>query len=98
MSRERINAQGEGSMFASVAEVHRAYESRRVELHASVKVRIKETTIDEKGEKTTTAKVYDTTVGRALLSEILPDGLSFDLVNRTMDKKAISRVINAMSV
>ena len=94
MSRERINALGEGSMFASVAEVHRAYESRRVELHANVKVRIKETTIDEKGEKTTTAKVFDTTVGRALLSEILPDGLSFDLVNRTMDKKAISRVIN----
>ncbi|MCH7508952.1 MAG: DNA-directed RNA polymerase subunit beta' [Proteobacteria bacterium] len=95
MSRDRINARGEGSMFADVAEVHRAYENRYVELQAIVKVRIKETAVDEQGEKTVTNKVYDTTIGRALLSEILPEGLPFDLVNQTMNKKAISRVINA---
>ena len=94
MSRERINAKGEGMMFSDVEEVHRAYENRDVELHAGIKVRVKETSADEEG-KTTKTRLVETTVGRALLSEIMPDGLDFDLINQPMNKRAISRVINA---
>ena len=95
MTRERINAKGEWMIFADVAEVHRAYESRLVELHARVQVRIPETLEDEEiGELRTVVKRVETTVGRALLSEILPAGLPFSLVNQTLNKKGISRLIN----
>jgi DNA-directed RNA polymerase subunit beta' len=94
MTRERVNARGEGMAFADIAEVHRAYESRAVELQARIKVRIRDTDIDENGERSERHKTVDTTVGRALLSEILPEGMSFDLVNQDMNKKAISRLIN----
>ncbi len=90
MSRERINAKGEGSIFADVDEVERAYQTNVVDLHAKVKVRL---TYWE-GEKEI-KKIADTTVGRALLSKVLPKGLSFDLINRNMTKKAISATINA---
>ena len=96
MTRELVNVKGEGMVFANTAEVHRAYDNRVVDLHAKVKVRIKETEIDEKTkerhEKTT---IIDTTVGRALLSEIMPVGLPFALINSELTKKAISRLINA---
>ena len=95
MTRDRINAYGEGMVFADMNEVHRAYESRQVELHAKVKVRITETLFDEDGNKKKVRNLIETTVGRSLLSEILPAGLSFELVNRTLDKKSISRLINA---
>jgi DNA-directed RNA polymerase subunit beta' len=95
MTRERINARGEGMMFADVGEVHRAYESRAVDLHARIKARIPHTSLDADGKVVTTVKLVDTTVGRALLSEIVPEGLDFSMVNRNMDKKAISASINA---
>ncbi len=94
MSRDRINAKGEGMVFADINEVHRAYESKVVDLHARVKTRIKEVDIDEDGNRTRTFKLYDTTVGRALLSGILPEGLRFELVNLVLVKKAISHLIN----
>jgi DNA-directed RNA polymerase subunit beta' len=95
MSREHANAKGHGMNFSDVGEVHRAYESRAVELHANVKVRIEGTYTDEDGSVTTERRLVDTTVGRALLSELLPTGLEFSLVNRNMTKKAISACINA---
>jgi len=96
MTRDRINAKGEGMYFADVAEVHRAYENRLVELHAKVHVRLPETIEDEQsGESHTVLKRVETTVGRALLSEILPPGMPFSLVNRTLNKKGISSLINA---
>ena len=95
MTRDRINARGEGSMFAGVKEVHRAYESRAVELHARVRVRVPVTGVDSDGDKAPQARLVETTVGRALLSEIMPDGLNFDLINRPMNKRAVSAVINA---
>ncbi len=94
MTRERINAKGEGMLFADVSEVHRAYENRVVELHAKIKVRVKEVLVDDKGEKQQTRRLVETTVGRALLSEILPEGMPFESVNQNMNKKAISRLIN----
>ncbi|MDH4133406.1 MAG: DNA-directed RNA polymerase subunit beta' [Gammaproteobacteria bacterium] len=94
MTRSRINAQGEGKVFADVAEVHRAYESRHVSVNAIIKVRIREVKIDADGKRTETHKLCDTTVGRALLSDILPEGLPFELINRDLKKKAISELIN----
>ena len=98
-TREKIGAAGEGQMFSDIAEVTRAYESRQAELHATIKVRIKEVDVkidadgnDERVEKITR---YDTTVGRALLSEILPPGLPFSFINKPLKKKEISRIINA---
>ena len=95
MTRQKVNAPGEGKAFADVAEVHRAYESRQASLHAKVRVRIREVQVGANGDKTETFKAYDTTVGRALLSDILPEGLPFALVNRELKKKAISELINA---
>ncbi|HUL46050.1 MAG TPA: DNA-directed RNA polymerase subunit beta' [Steroidobacteraceae bacterium] len=95
MTRERIGAKGEGMFFADVGEVHRAYESRGVDLQAKVRVRLRETLRGEGGTMTEQTRIVETTVGRALLSEILPKGLSFDLINQDMTKKAISATINA---
>src|SRR6266700_1845308 len=94
-TRELINAKGEGMMFADMAEVTRAYESRQADLHAKVSVRIKETQVGPNGERTDKVTRYETTVGRALLSEILPVGLPFDTINKPLKKKEISRIINA---
>src|SRR2546427_10035556 len=94
-TRELINAKGEGMMFADMAEVTRAYESRQADLHAKVSVRMKETQVDANGERTEKITRYETTVGRALLSEILPVGLPFDTINKPLKKKESSRIINA---
>jgi DNA-directed RNA polymerase subunit beta' len=94
-TRELIGAKGEGMLFADMAEVSRAYESRQVDLHAKVSVRIKETQVGANGERTENVTRYETTVGRALLSEILPVGLPFETINKPLKKKEISRIINA---
>ncbi|MFZ1907591.1 MAG: DNA-directed RNA polymerase subunit beta' [Burkholderiales bacterium] len=94
-TREFLNAKGEGMSFSDLAEVHRAYDSRQVDLHSRAWVRIKEVEVSEEGEKTDKITRYETTVGRALLSEILPPGLPFALLNRPLKKKEISRLINA---
>ena len=95
MTREKINAKGEGAMFSDVGEISRAYETRQVELHAKITVRIKEYLVAEDGTKTEKINRYETTVGRAILSEILPAGLPFPLVNKALKKKEISKLINA---
>jgi DNA-directed RNA polymerase subunit beta' len=94
MTRERINAKGEGMLFTDIKEVHRAYENRCIELHARIKLRVK-TPSGSAGGSGKTSRLVDTTVGRALLSDVMPDGLDFDLINRPMNKRAISAVINA---
>ena len=95
MTRERVRAQGEDMVFADVKEVERAHAAGAVELQARVRVRIDERVFGENGEIRPQRRLVKTTVGRALLSEILPPGMSFDLVNQTMDKKAISRLIDS---
>jgi len=94
MTRERINAKGEGMMFANVSEVHRAYIAGHVHLQARVKVRISEVVHTDEGERNENTFIADTTVGRALLWEIVPKGIAFEMVNQDMAKKAISRIIN----
>ncbi len=94
-TRDKINAAGEGMFFADLAEVQRAYESRQIELHAKIQVRLKQVEIGAGGEKTEKVVRFETTVGRALLSEILPPGLGFENINKPLKKKEISRIINA---
>ncbi len=95
MTRERINARGEGMVFADVNEAHRAYESGYAELGARVQLRVHERAFNDAGEMVERTERRETTVGRAMLFEIVPDGLPFDLVDRELDKKAISGLINA---
>ncbi|TMH60414.1 MAG: DNA-directed RNA polymerase subunit beta', partial [Betaproteobacteria bacterium] len=94
-TRELIGAKGEGMLFADIAEVTRAYESRQIDLHAKISVRIKETDVDANGDRIEKITRYETNVGRALLSEILPVGLPFETINKPLKKKEISRIINA---
>src|ERR1700674_2232838 len=95
MTREKVGAKGEGMAFSDVAEVHRAYESRNIDLQAKVRVRLSEHVRDANGKLAQNIRVVNTTAGRALLSEILPKGLSFDAINQDMTKKIISGTINA---
>ena len=94
MTREAINAKGEGMAFADLQEVDRAYRSGQVSLHARVKVRINEKIKNEDGSLTANTRIVDSTVGRALLFQVVPAGLPYDVVNQPMKKKAISKLIN----
>ncbi|WP_461481884.1 DNA-directed RNA polymerase subunit beta', partial [Porticoccus sp.] len=94
MTRDRVNAQGEGRVYANLQEVSRAYFGKQAHLQSKAKVRIREVTFNEEGERLDRTFLVDTTVGRALLWEIVPEGLPFELVNQPMTKKAISRIIN----
>jgi DNA-directed RNA polymerase subunit beta' len=94
-TRDKINARGEGMAFTDVGEALRAYESGKVEIHAKVSIRIREFDVAEDGSKSSRVTRYNTTVGRALLSEILPPGLPFEFINKALKKKEISRLINA---
>jgi len=94
MTRESVSAQGTGMLFRDVAEVHRAFETGAAALHARCRVRLTETLLDEQGQHYTKTGVVETTVGRALLSTVLPPGLPFELINRTLDKRSISRLFD----
>ena len=94
LTRERINAKGEAMVFSDVDEVHRAYGNGAVDLQARVKVRISDAIMLESGEKQLRTRIIDTTVGRALLSDILPEGMPFEAINREMTKKVIGGVLN----
>ncbi len=94
MTREQVNARGEGMVFADVDEVRRAFETDAVELHAKIKMRVKQKLYNDNNELVEETKIIDSTVGRALLLQILPDGLPFELVNQDLNKRAISSLIN----
>ena len=94
-TRDRINGKGEGLIFADVGEVQRAFDAGEVELAARINVRLTEYTKDkETGELVPSTKLWETTAGRALLSEILPKGLPFSNINKALKKKEISKLIN----
>jgi DNA-directed RNA polymerase subunit beta' len=95
MTRTKINAKGEGMILASIDEARRAFEAGAAELQALVKVRVTIHEPNEDGDLVEVTKILDTTVGRALLSGILPEGMEFTHVNQAMTKKAISNVLNA---
>jgi len=81
MTRSRGYVKGEGMIFSNPGEVRRAYDAEAVDLHARIKVRMKEGMID-------------TTVGRILLYEIIPDEIPFDFINKVMNKKEIANLID----
>jgi len=94
MTRERINAKGEGMVFSDAKEVSRAFYSKSVDLQARIQARIREVSIREDGEREERTYLVKTTVGRVLLWEIVPEGMPFEMINRPMVKKAISASIN----
>jgi DNA-directed RNA polymerase subunit beta' len=90
LTRERINAVGEGKIFASAQEAQNFYEAGFIDIHAKVKIRMPK----EEDENGKAYELVDTTIGRAILSDILPKGMPFTLINKAMTKKAISRVVD----
>ena len=94
MSRELINAKGEGIKFADTAELKRAYDNNEASLHAKITVRIDETDITLPEPEQKRRIRVETTVGRALLFSIVPKGLPFSVIDMTMTKKAIGNLIN----
>ncbi|MCB4362274.1 DNA-directed RNA polymerase subunit beta' [Hydrogenophaga taeniospiralis] len=95
-TRERINGKGEGMIFADLLELQRALDNGVVEITAKISVRLTEWAKNkETGEFVPSTSLVDTTVGRALLSEILPKGLPFEVLNKALKKKEISRLINS---
>ena len=95
MTRSRVNAKGEGMVFADQKEVQRAYETGNVHLQAKIKVRVTDFVKDESGELVSNTSIVDTTVGRVMLFNVVPAGLTFSMVNQKMGKKPISQVLNA---
>ncbi|WP_151748799.1 DNA-directed RNA polymerase subunit beta' [Acinetobacter lactucae] len=95
ITRDAVNAKGEGMVFADTHEVNRALATGQVAIHARVKVRVHQTVINENGEREHQTIIVDTTPGRCLLWEIVPQGLSFDMINLEMTKKNISKLINS---
>jgi DNA-directed RNA polymerase subunit beta' len=92
-TRERTNGKGEGMIFSDIPEMIRALENGAVEITAKIGVRLTEY-VKEGEEWVAQTKLTDTTVGRALLSEILPKGLPFSNINKALKKKEISKLIN----
>jgi DNA-directed RNA polymerase subunit beta' len=95
MTRESLNVKGEGGFYSDISEIDKAYECGFVSLQAKIKVRIEENIWDKNEEVMHTAtRTVDTTVGRALVWDIVPKGLSYDLINKPLSKKAISSLLN----
>ena len=90
LTREKVNALGEGKIYVSAQEAQNFYESGHLDIHAKIKIRMLK---EEEGS--TEYHLVETTVGRAILAEILPKGMSFAHINRTMTKKVISKVIDS---
>lgn len=94
MTRDRVNAPGEGMSFANIDEVMRAYANKLIDIHARIKVRLDETQVDDEGNVTEGSRRVETTVGRALLWEIVPKGLPFALIDQPLTKKVVSSLLN----
>ena len=94
ISREKINAKGDGTIFGSVGEIHKALLAKSVELQSKIQLRITEKVLNDQGVLEDKTHRIETTVGRALIWEVVPDRMPYELVNCDMTKKNISRLIN----
>ncbi|WP_404357551.1 DNA-directed RNA polymerase subunit beta' [Methylotuvimicrobium sp. KM1] len=94
ISREKVNAKGNGSIFVSIDEVHKALAFKSVDLQAKIQLRITERIKTDRGVAEQKTYRVETTVGRALIWEIVPEGMPYEIVNCDMTKKNISRLIN----
>ena len=95
MTRESANARGSGMVFSNVDEAHRAYETGAASLHAKCRVRMSADIKVQDKPGSEKVEIIETTVGRAILSKLLPIGLPFSLVNRTLNKRAISQMFDS---
>jgi DNA-directed RNA polymerase subunit beta' len=95
LTRDRVNGLGEGMVFADTKEAEKAYRTGVAELHARVKIRITEYFKDEEGNFTVPkTTLRDTTVGRAIMWQVCPKGMPYDLIDQPLGKKPISKLIN----
>ncbi|CUT17333.1 MULTISPECIES: DNA-directed RNA polymerase subunit beta' [Candidatus Ichthyocystis] len=94
ITRENKAARGTGMFFSDLSELKRAYEVGAVDVNARVTVRLEERFFVE-GKVSSVRSRYETVVGCAFVSEILPVDLPFSMVNRTLKKKEISKLINS---
>ncbi len=94
LTRDRVNGLGEGMIFADTKEAEKAYRTGAAELHARVKIRITEHVRNEQGELEAKTTLRDTTVGRAILWQVCPDGMPYELIDQPLGKKPISKLIN----
>ncbi|MGP1923831.1 MAG: DNA-directed RNA polymerase subunit beta' [Arsenophonus sp. NEOnobi-MAG3] len=94
MTRDCINAEGEGMVLSGPKEAELVYRAGLASLHARVKVRIREEVHDGEGNVEVSTQLVDTTIGRAILWMIVPKGLPYSLVNQPLGKKAISKMLN----
>jgi DNA-directed RNA polymerase subunit beta' len=94
MTREMVNQQGEGMIFANTNEALSAYDAKLVSLHAKIKLRVQDYEKAESIYTPSSTRIVDTTIGRAIFSRILPKGLSFDLINEALTKKVVSNLIH----
>lgn len=94
ITREKINAIGEGSVFGDLSEVMLALDAKAIELQSKIEVRVTEKLKTPEGDFETIVSRKKTTVGRAIVWGIVPDGMPYELVNVDMTKKNISRLIN----
>ena len=81
LTRAKNEVKGEGMVFASPDEVRSAIDAGAIDLHARIKVRIN-------------SELKDTTAGRIILSEIVPQEIDFDMVNKLMNKKELTNLID----
>jgi DNA-directed RNA polymerase subunit beta' len=91
MTRERPFAKGEGKSFASPEEVRVAFDAGELDLQAKIRCRIEQR--DEDGNLLD-KRAYETTTGRALLTEIVPGEIPFALYNKVLDKKSLASLID----
>ena len=94
LTRFCINGLGEGMVFTDEKEVEKAYRTGVAELHARIKVRITEHVKNADGEWEPVTTLRDTTVGRAIMWQVCPKGLPYDLIDQPLGKKPISKLIN----
>ena len=94
LTRDRVNGLGEGMIFTDIKEAEKAYRTGFAELHARVKIRITEHVRNADGVLEPKTTLRDTTVGRAILWQVCPDGMPYDLIDQPLGKKPISKLIN----
>ncbi len=80
LTKPRGGSKGEGHVFANVGEARIAYDQGEVGLQTRIRIRLGD-------------ELVETTVGRVLLYEILPEGVPFEAANCVMDKRALTRLV-----
>ncbi len=94
ITREKVNARGEGMVFLDSAEVHRALLNKVITVHTRIKVKLTEWVKADDGTVSERTFLANTTAGRVLLWDVVPKGLPFEVVDMPMTKKAVSNLIN----